>query len=109
MYDHRHNLRERRQSGRQTGYRKLPAQRMHQHCQDVGINFGSTDITVATTLYFVGETFREQRTQRTVDQARSQNFFRRTAFTFEETTGYGRQRKYAPCNQPSAGRNPDPA
>ena len=38
-------------------------------------------------LHFVVEAFREQRTQRTVDQARDQRFaFRRTAFATEEAT-----------------------
>ena len=42
----------------------------------------------ADNLHFVHETFGEQRTDRTVDQAGSQGFlFGRTTFTLEETTG----------------------
>src|SRR5690606_16751993 len=42
----------------------------------------------ADDLHFVLETFREQRTDRTVDQARGQGFFfARARFTLEETAG----------------------
>ncbi|MCY1534285.1 hypothetical protein D9M68_696510 [compost metagenome] len=48
----------------------------------VGGNHGADD------LHFVQEAFREQRADRTVDQARGQGFLLgRTAFTLEETTG----------------------
>jgi hypothetical protein len=46
------------------------------------------EITVQMHLHFVLEAFREQRADRTIDQARGQGFLLgRTAFTLEETAG----------------------
>ncbi len=55
--------------------------------RDVGRHFRVDRQHVDDDLDFVVEAFREQRTQRTVDQARGQRLvFRRTAFTLEEAT-----------------------
>lgn len=52
----------------------------------IGLLVGGDD--GADDLHFIHETFGEQRTDRTVDQARGQGFLLgRTSFTLEETTG----------------------
>lgn len=52
----------------------------------IGLLVGGND--GADDLHFIHETFGEQRTDRTVDQARGQGFLLgRTSFTLEETTG----------------------
>src|SRR5450830_180478 len=57
------------------------------HRSDVRIGLLAGGDDGADNLHFVHETFREQRADRTVDQARSQGFFfGRTAFTLEEAT-----------------------
>ena len=58
------------------------------HRGDIGVGLLAGGNHGADDLHFVHEPFREQRTDRTVDQARGQGFFLgRTAFTLEETTG----------------------
>ena len=66
-------------------------QRKRSRCTDQGrnirINFRVDRHNCRNDLNFVEVTFREQRTQRTVDQTRGQRFFfRRTAFALEEAT-----------------------
>ena len=57
------------------------------HGRNVRINFGVHGKDVNNDLNFIEETFREQRTNRTVDQAGSERFFfARTAFTLEEAS-----------------------
>ncbi|MNN28472.1 hypothetical protein D3C81_1420440 [compost metagenome] len=57
------------------------------HRSDVRIGLLAGGNDGADNLHFVHEAFREQRTDRTVDQSRGQGFFLgRTAFTLEETT-----------------------
>ena len=70
---------------RQTGHSER--RRRADQRGDVSGDFGVQRQDVDHDLDFVVEAFREQRTQRTVDQARDQRFaFRRTAFATEETT-----------------------
>ena len=57
------------------------------HRSDVRIGLLAGGNHGADDLHFVLETFREQRTDRTIDQTRGQGFFLgRTRFTLEETT-----------------------
>ena len=57
------------------------------HGRNVRINFGVHGKDVNNDLNFIEEAFREQRTNRTVDQAGSERFFfARTAFTLEEAS-----------------------
>ena len=57
------------------------------HGRNVGINFGVHGKDVNNDLNFIEEAFREQRTDRTVDQAGSERFFfARTAFALEEAS-----------------------
>ena len=71
---------------RQTGQRqrgRRPDQR-----GDVGADFGVGRHHGGDDLHFVEEALREERADRTVDQARNQGFaFRRAAFALEETAG----------------------
>ena len=56
------------------------------HCGNVRVNFRIERHHHRHDLYFVVEAFREQRTQRTIDQTRGQRlFFRWTSLTLEET------------------------
>src|SRR5690606_37307333 len=57
------------------------------HCHDVRVNLWVNGNNGRDNLYFVNEAFREQRTNRAVNQTRDQRFaFAWTAFTTEEAT-----------------------
>ena len=61
-------------------------ERSANHGNDIGIVLFVSGYNGTNNLYFVEETFREQWTNWTIDQARGQGFFfRRTAFTLQIT------------------------
>ncbi|CCJ95232.1 Spidroin 1 [Cronobacter malonaticus 681] len=70
---------------RNTGQRQRSGRANHR--DDIRVNLRVNGNNGRDNLNFVNEAFREQRTQRAVNQTRDQRFaFARTAFTTEETT-----------------------